>query len=107
MAAFRIPSSVQLHGLTIPTKYSDDLVAEDDCIGKAKYRTGIIVLQRRLKGVPFPRPQQEQTWCHELVHHILEQMGEEELRQNEKHVDLFAQLLHQALSTAKYDKAIK
>ncbi len=45
----------------------------------------------------------EGTFCHELVHIMLYFAGEHELRNNEKFVDVFSGLLHQALTTAVYE----
>jgi predicted SprT family Zn-dependent metalloprotease len=44
----------------------------------------------------------EQTFCHELTHSILYAMGELKLYANEKFVDLFGHLLHQALTTQEF-----
>lgn len=46
--------------------------------------------------------QQEHTFYHELVHAILDTMGEEELSDNEKFVDIFSGLLHQSIKTSEY-----
>ena len=44
---------------------------------------------------------QEQNFFHELEHMILELLGEKELSENEQFVDCHAQLLYQALTTAR------
>jgi len=100
----KIPKSIQLHGQTIKTVYRGDLTESEDCVGLAIYRKCEIVVQSvNGKGQPQrPASLQQQWYCHELVHFILEQMGEDDLRKTEKFVDLFGNLLHQALSTAKY-----
>lgn len=43
-----------------------------------------------------------QTFCHELVHYILHQMGEERLYHNERFVDGFGHLLHQFFKTKRH-----
>jgi Zn-dependent peptidase ImmA (M78 family) len=43
----------------------------------------------------------QQVFCHELVHAILHNMCEIELNGNEKFVDLFGSLLHQAWTSCK------
>ena len=48
---------------------------------------------------------QQQVFCHELVHAILEKMGEDKLCGDEQFVDVFGSLLHQAWTSAKYDSA--
>ena len=48
---------------------------------------------------------QEQTFCHELVHWILNVMSEDE-KHDEQFVETFSMLLHQALTTMEYAKAV-
>jgi len=99
----KIPKSIQLFGQTIKTVYKDNLIDEDDSVGLACYRQLEIRLQSvDAKGRIRPASSQEQWYCHELVHFILEGMGEHKLRRDERFVDLFGNLLHQALSTAVY-----
>lgn len=40
-----------------------------------------------------------QVFCHELVHAMLDEINEHKLSQNEKFVDNFASVLHQALTS--------
>jgi len=44
----------------------------------------------------------EHTFFHEVVHIILDSMGEYKLSSNEKFVDVFAGMLHQVIKTSKY-----
>lgn len=97
----RIPKRFNLHGQTITVRYADDLIHKEDRVGGAYYRDSIIKLQADSQSTPRSREQIEQNFCHELTHFILDQMGEPRLRSNEKFVDLFANLLHQALNTAE------
>lgn len=46
--------------------------------------------------------QQEQSYCHELVHCILENIGEPHLSENEIFVDKFGKALHQILKSSHY-----
>jgi len=98
----KIPTQIQLHAQTIKTVYDDNLMDNHDCVGEARYRKNEIALQTLSNTTARPITQQEQWYCHELVHHILNQMGKDELDKDEAFVDLFANLLHQALVTAKY-----
>ena len=100
----RIPNSFYLLGQKITVEQDSNLTFEADAKGISLFREGKIVLQRREQY--SPQSQVEQTFCHELVHWILHQMGEGELGGNEKFVDVFGSLLHQALSTATF-KATK
>lgn len=44
----------------------------------------------------------EQTFFHELVHSILHKMNENELDENENFVEVFSQLLRQAINTMEF-----
>jgi hypothetical protein len=45
-----------------------------------------------------------QTFLHELVHAMLSAMGRDRLNKDEAFIDLFAGMLQQAFTTAKYSK---
>lgn len=99
-----IPTSFNLHGHTITVEMSDELTDKEDARGLASYRLGKITIQRfNDKFYNRPDSQIEQTFYHELVHFILNEMGEKELQGNEKFVDIFSSLLHQAIVTMKFD----
>ena len=49
----------------------------------------------------LPKERLEQRYYHEIVHCILEHIGESKLSNNEKFVDLFAKALHQIYTTSK------
>jgi hypothetical protein len=90
-------------GQTIVVELSDKLIHNDNLVGCAVYRDNKIILQQGTPAVPVIKSQFEQTFLHELVHFILDAMGKSELRANEEFVDLFAGLLHQALTTGEGD----
>jgi hypothetical protein len=98
----RIPKSFKLHGQTIKVKYVTNLVYKQGAFGQAKYVENRIELQPNTKDVPVPYEQVEETFLHEMIHHILNHMGgkyESELKSDEEFVEGFAQLLHQGLTT--------
>jgi predicted SprT family Zn-dependent metalloprotease len=97
----KIPKEFKLFGQTIKIKYVDRLVDGEDSTGQARYREGIILIQKNNKGIHRNKEQVEQTFLHELVHYILQKMGKHDLQNNEEFVDVFAGLLHQALTTMK------
>lgn len=99
--SFRIPRAFQLHGIEYRVVLKDDLVARSDNTGEASYRYEEITLQSLVKGAALTPKRQEQVFCHELVHHVLREMHDKR-RDDEAFVDLFASLLHQALTTAVY-----
>lgn len=90
-----IPKSFWLGGLKINVDFDNTMVKMKRCIGEANYSKQLIKLD------PSVAPLQtlEQSFYHELVHWIFFVMGEEELRNNERVVDLFAQFLYQARMT--------
>lgn len=96
----RIPKSFDLYAQTINITWHDDLILRNDARGEAHQRYNQIKMDTM---VGRPESMKEQTFYHEKVHLILHQMGEEELANNEKFVDTFASLLHQADASAEYD----
>ena len=98
----KIPKKFKLHGHTITVEYSNDMRDEDDAVGKASYRAQKIILQPICVGYNRTRTSIEHTFLHELTHHILNEMAEHDMMNNEKFVDLFSALLHQALTTMEY-----
>ncbi len=107
-----IPSRFKLFGQTIEVVLSHKpfVTAErDGCVGFASYRLNQIQISPDCEGRPRTQEQIEQTFLHELVHHIsylaggtVRLKGDAYLHQQEEFVDLFASLLHQALTTAEY-----
>lgn len=103
MAEMRIPQSFSLHGQKISVVYEPPLVYKNGNRGEARFSTNQIALQNNGDGNPIPQSTIEQTFCHELVHFILNEMCNK-LKDDERFVDLFASLLHQGLSTMEYEK---
>lgn len=92
-----IPKQLQLmgHALSVkivPAKNWSD----DDAMGFFNSQNMTISV---IAGLDAQRTQQ--IFCHELVHAILHCMGEEKLNCNEKFVDVFGSLLHQAWTSVK------
>jgi hypothetical protein len=94
-----IPSSFMLGGLTIEVVRDETMVRTKSLIGEARYNEQVI----RIDTGAAPLQTVEQTFIHELVHWIFYLMNEDELRNNEKLVDLFSHFLYQALVTAKHE----
>lgn len=97
-----IPKEFDLFGETINIEFDRELANRENANGMAHYRYSKIVLQTNEGANPRKHTQIEQSYLHEVVHFILDAMNEEELRTNEKFVNLFASLLHQVLITSKY-----
>lgn len=96
-----IPDSIWLGGLQISIEFDSNLCRKQGRIGEARYQDQLIILDPTATKLQ----QLEQTYFHELVHWILFVMNENDLRNNEKFVDLFAQFLYQARMTEKRPKA--
>ena len=90
-----IPTSFWLGGLKIDVVFDESLIKSKNIIGEARYCKQQILLDPSMA----PLQMLEQSFMHELVHWIFYMMGEDEMRGNEKLVDLFAHFLYQAKMT--------
>ena len=101
--AMQIPKRFKLLGHTIEVEYDPMLDGRNGILGEARYTSNTIALQPNTDTYKRPDSQQEHVFLHELTHHILNEMNEHELNGNEKFVDVFSGLLHQALTTMEFD----
>lgn len=90
-----IPKSFWLGGLQIDVSYDENLYKNRKIVGEARYPSQSITLD----SVVLSKQLTEQNFFHELTHWILYVMNEDDLRNNEKFVDVFAYFLHQARVT--------
>jgi len=97
-----IPKQFQIFGQTWRVEFDDKLLDDDDSIGQASFRKNLIKIQGNNAAVDRPETHKEKTFLHEVVHVIFDEIGEDDLRSNEKIVDLFANALHQILQSAEY-----
>ena len=93
----KIPKKFSLMGKDIRVLYSNLLVADHGIEGAQKDNR--IIIQRDSSQLNLGRQEIEHTFCHEMVHSILQAMNEDEMRKNEKFVDVFSALLHQAINS--------
>jgi len=96
-----IPKQFKLFNQTIKVELKNKLAYNNNNYGEAKYTSNKIRIQKQNEGVSLKKTMVEQTFYHELIHYILNYMGENELGKNEKFVDIFASLLHQYEKTKK------
>ena len=91
-----IPAKYKLLGHTISVRIvPESRWKAKDCVGTYEpHRHRILI---RGSATPSLR---EHTYVHELVHSILGAMGHR-LNEDEEFVDMFAGLLHQALTTSE------
>ena len=99
----RIPSSFPLFGkvVTVAIVPLADWQHGDDSVGLWNPQTYVI----HVRG-DQPQVAMEQTYLHEMSHAILDGMSHR-LARNEAFVDNFANLLHQALTGARYARKRK
>lgn len=100
----KIPKSFKLMGKIYTVEDMPNLIYSDAASGMAYHRSRRIGLQTSSIEYPIPDEDREQSFLHELTHHILHVMKETKLNDNEKFVDMFAGFLHQALTTMEYDE---
>ena len=98
----KIPKRFKLYGYTFDVEYKDDLMDEENFEGMAKLRGNKIYIQSVNSSFSRPKEHLERTFLHELVHVILFQMYENDMGRDEKFVETFASLLHQAIITMEY-----
>lgn len=85
-----LPSSIQLAGLTVQVIIAPTLHKDTGFGGHSEYSSLRIVIAGDL-----PPQMQWHTFWHEVTHFILFLMGEDELCNNEKFVDMLAAFVHQ------------
>lgn len=68
---------------------------DDTGLGRAYSYLNKIKISKNWNGMPIPKSSMEQTFYHELVHAILDEIGEKDLSGNETFVQSFSLLLHQ------------
>jgi len=105
MGEFIIPTSFSLFARKINVVFREDLSEDCECIGRVNYRKNLIELQPGSIGSE-ERTDVIDTFFHELIHFLLYAMGERELKENEKFVDVLGRLLHQALTSMEYHVSV-
>ena len=97
-----IPKSYKVGGQDVEVRMVERCT--DDCIGQAHLAEGYIEVANVFNR---DRDQSDSskynTFLHELVHTILQTMGEDELNKSEKFVCTFSSFLCEALTSSKYD----
>ena len=96
----KIPRTFKLLNTTFTVKLDDKTFRSFGKMGLCNIYDLVITLARDQH-----LDMMESTFLHEVVHAILEVMGETEKSEDEKFVNLFAGLLHQALTTAEGEVA--
>lgn len=104
MADFKIPAKFTVGGQEIKVSYVEKF--EKGVLGECCFFGGTITLAEKTNDgeiVCSPTSIQN-TFFHELVHCILDTMGEKELSRSEKFVCSFAGFLTEAMRSMEYSK---
>ena len=91
-----VPEEITIAGMTIKTVVDNTLKEKQKALGKADYASQTIFLDLEHQT----KQSAEQTYIHEMIHFIFHYLYLKE-RDDEKLVDNIAQLLYQALKSAK------
>ena len=98
---YSIPKNLQVGGQDINVSFEDKL--DNDCFGLSSISGGYIKIAKSFNnGTPQSDTSKCNTFYHELVHAILDTMGENELSRNEKFVNCFAGFLTEAMTEAYF-----
>ena len=90
-----IPEKFALNKKNIRVIIDNEYCTENNCIGEADFTEKVVTLCSKFKGQVMNKKMRETTYYHELVHMILDSMGREKLKYDEKFVDLFAARLYE------------
>ena len=96
-----IPKEFTLGSVKWSIKVEDSKLDDKECYGTSNYGTAEILLQVKTKGEDRTFDSVELTLYHEVIHSILDTLGEYELSNNEKFVTKFSALMHQFVKTKK------
>lgn len=96
-----IPTTFCCGGIPVEVRHEEKLDNSD--AGHAHWCGGFIEIAKKMSyNIPQSEGSKINSFFHELVHTILNNMGEFELNANEKFVCSFAGFLTEAMTTADY-----
>lgn len=96
-----IPERISIGGVSFRVKLVDR--CEDNNLGNCCVAEGRIEIAELWdKNRHQSEDSKKQTFYHELVHCILDTMGENELSKNERFVNIFASFLNEALKDSRF-----
>lgn len=98
----KIPKSFMLFGTTYKVVWDNMRLNDRKEYGLSDYGKTEIVLSTTIGTESLSEDRIMDTYYHERTHAILDMMGENDLSQNEKFVDVFSKLLRQADESAVY-----
>lgn len=96
-----IPKSFTIGSFKYHVKVKEKVVLEEEVAGTSDFFSNDIEVAKTIDGMACSDDFQRQTFYHELVHVILDALGEDELCGDEKFVQRFSLLLDQFETTKK------
>src|SRR5688572_18152097 len=97
-----VPRSFMLFSSKVNVVFENSLMNNKSRYGESSYSELKIRLSNTCGVDNLPGDRVRDCFYHEKVHMILNSMGEHDLSNNEKFVDVFAKLLRQSELTAEY-----
>ena len=97
----KIPKSFTVGGQDIYVTMIERF--EDDKLGACSLWDGRLKIAETYKGLVQSNSSKLNTFNHELIHLILDTMGEYELSQNERFVNTFSGFLTEAIRSFRYE----
>lgn len=94
----KIPNKFHVGGQCIDIQYPDRL---DDKLGECCASAGYIKIANTFRGEIQSESSKRNTFIHEMIHCILDTMGESDLSANEKFVSTFAGFLMEIILSAE------
>ena len=98
----KIPKEITVGGQIIKIEFFDKLY-NNYYLGESSSSAGFIHIANEVNGLSQSDSSKLNTFYHEVIHCILNTLGEEELNSNERFVCAFAACLTEALTSAKYE----
>ena len=95
----KIPDNITIGGQIIDVKLIDHL--DNGCLGQISLGESEIIIAQNFNGRKQHQESINSTFIHEIIHGILDTMGETELSNNEKFVNTFSGYLYQLIKQIK------
>lgn len=98
-----IPKSFELGGTTYNVELVDNSLGNGNVASIYYPLNKVQVAKNYSDSLNCTDEYKEISFLHELIHGILNAMGESEINNDERFIEGFANLLHQYIKTAKYE----
>ena len=98
----KIPNEFKVFASTINVGFDNVRLSNEGLLGDCSFADNQINICSEYKGKKVSECSIMDTFYHEKVHIILDAMGEHELSQREKFVEVFSRLLRQSDESSEY-----